>query len=174
MKNKINGIDVSECKKLGETIDGITCGLGKRIRFANEIITKHNLCKDNPDCYYKQLKRMQEENEKLKDRNANLRLNLATYDLPEIKKVLTDWRTGELDKKFKNLQEENEGLKKQLEFSRTHKTVLDAERIKYKQALEEIKEIANHEIKELTDSAIYGGRYFEIYNKINEVLNDRD
>ena len=63
----INGIDVSECEKLGETIDGFTCGLGKRIRFANEIITKHNLCKDNPDCYFKQLKRLQEENEKLKE-----------------------------------------------------------------------------------------------------------
>ena len=62
----INGIDVSECEKLGETIDGFTCGLGKRIRFANEIITKHNLCKDNPDCYFKQLKRLQEENEKIK------------------------------------------------------------------------------------------------------------
>lgn len=54
------------------------------------------------------IKRLQEKNEELKDRNANLRLNLATYDLPEIKKVLTDWRTGELDKKFKNLQKENE------------------------------------------------------------------
>jgi len=39
------------------------------------------------------------------------------------------------------LQEENEELKKQLEFSRTHKATLDAERIKYKQALEEIEEI---------------------------------
>ena len=38
------------------------------------------------------------------------------------------------------MQKENEELKKQLEFSRTHKTVLDAERIKYKQALEEIRE----------------------------------
>lgn len=53
MSNKpiiIDGVDVSECEKLGETIDGITCGLGKRIRFANEIITKHNLCKNNPNC----------------------------------------------------------------------------------------------------------------------------
>lgn len=60
------------------------------------------------------IKRLQEKNEELKDRNANLRLNLATYDLPEIKKVLTDWRTGELDKKFKNLQKENEEQKEQI------------------------------------------------------------
>lgn len=53
-------------KKLGETIDGITCGLGKRIRFVNEIITKHNLCKNNPNCYYKQLKRKEQECEELR------------------------------------------------------------------------------------------------------------
>lgn len=62
----IDGVDVSECEKLGETIDGITCGLGKRIRFANEIITKHNLCKNNPNCDYKQLKRKEQECEELK------------------------------------------------------------------------------------------------------------
>lgn len=56
----IDGVDVSECEKLGETIDGITCGLGKRIRFANKIITKHNLCKNNPNCYYKQLKQKEQ------------------------------------------------------------------------------------------------------------------
>lgn len=62
----IDGVDVSECEKLGETIDGITCGLGKRIRFANKIITKHNLCKNNPNCYYKQRKRKEQECEELK------------------------------------------------------------------------------------------------------------
>ena len=68
----IDGVDVSECEKLGETIDGITCGLGKRIRFANEIITKHNLCKNNPNCRYKQLKRKEQECEELKKRNKRL------------------------------------------------------------------------------------------------------
>ena len=67
----IDGVDVSGCEKLGETIDGITCGLGKRIRFANEIITKHNLCKNNPNCYYKQLKRKEQECEELKDKMKN-------------------------------------------------------------------------------------------------------
>lgn len=62
----IDGVDVSECEKLGETIDGITCGLGKRIRFANEIITKHNLCKNNPNCYYKQLKRKEQALDEVK------------------------------------------------------------------------------------------------------------
>lgn len=63
----IDGVNVAGCEKLGETIDGITCGLGKRIRFANEIITKHNLCEDNPNCHYKQLKRLEQENKELKE-----------------------------------------------------------------------------------------------------------
>ena len=62
----INGVDVSECEKIGETIAGITCGNGERIRLANEIITKHKLCKDNPNCVYKQLKRKEQECEELK------------------------------------------------------------------------------------------------------------
>ena len=49
----------------------------------------------------------------------------------------------EIDKMLENVE-----LKKQLEFSRTHKTVLDAERIKYKQALEQIR-------KEYTNSIFY-------------------
>ena len=57
----IDGIDVSGCEKQGETIAGITCGNGERIRLANEIITKHKLCKDNPNCVYKQLKRKEQE-----------------------------------------------------------------------------------------------------------------
>lgn len=39
---------------------------------------------------------------------------------------------------------------------------------KYKQTLQEIKEIAEHEIKELTDSAINGGRYLEILDLITK------
>ena len=62
----INGVDVSGCEKQGETVAGITCGNGERIRLANEIITKHRLCKDNPNCIYKQFKRKIQENERLK------------------------------------------------------------------------------------------------------------
>ena len=50
-----------------------------------------------------------------------------------------------LYKQLQRLKQENEELKKQLEFSRTHKTVLDAERTRCKQALEEIRVIVqNH------------------------------
>ena len=63
----IDGVDVSGCEKQGETIAGITCGNGERIRLANEIITKHKLCKDNPNCVYKQLKAKEQECEELKE-----------------------------------------------------------------------------------------------------------
>ena len=63
----IDDIDVSRCPKQGETIVGITCGNGERIRLANEIITKHKLCKDNPNCIYKQLKRKEQECKELKE-----------------------------------------------------------------------------------------------------------
>ena len=99
------------------------------------------------------LKRLREENEELKSRNANLRLNLATYDLPEVKKVLTDWRTGELDKKFKKLQEENKKLKENLCCPETcehiateimrYSNVCEIN-LKYKQVLEEtLKSLCN-------------------------------
>lgn len=89
----IDGVDVSECEKLGETIDGITCGLGKRIRFANEIITKHNLCKNNPNCYYKQLKRKEQECEELKKERDTLNTtrNKLLDDLWVVEENLKDY-----------------------------------------------------------------------------------
>ena len=69
----IDGVDVSGCVKQGETVVGITCGNGERIRLANEIITKHKLCKDNPNCIYKQLKRKEQECERLKQTLAEIK-----------------------------------------------------------------------------------------------------
>jgi hypothetical protein len=78
------------------------------------------------------------------------------------------------------LQKENDELKKQLEFSRTHKTVLDAERIKYKQALEEIRKMLETCLKFTTceKCKIYKkcNKDIEecIITMINEVVNDRN
>lgn len=89
----IDGVDVNECEKLGETIGGITCGLGKRIRFANEIITKHNLCKNNPNCDYKQLKRKEQALDEIEnyvrdnsdfDKSDKLTSDTGAYDILEI------------------------------------------------------------------------------------------
>ena len=104
----IDGVNVAEC----------CCFENNRCLWTKKY---YETCKVAPpceavkNCYFKQLQRMKKENEELKSRNANLRLNLATYDLPEVKKVLTDWRTGELDIKFKKLQKKYEKLYKALE-----------------------------------------------------------
>lgn len=156
----INGIDVSECEKLGETIDGFTCGLGKRIRFANEIITKHNLCKDNPNCYFKQFKRLQKENKELKARFIEL------YNNAE-----------QLANKYNKYSGNKENELVEIINKTTDK------RNKYKQAIEEIRNIAKNycnacdEFKAKTfknkNDCLYCNYGF-IRRKINEVLNDRD
>lgn len=76
----IDGVDVSGCKMQGETVEGITCGNPDRIRFANQIITRVHLCKNNPDCLYKQLKRTQNTLQDIK--------TLVTTDYIQIKRQL--------------------------------------------------------------------------------------
>lgn len=57
----IDGVDVSECEWIREIIlDSeyiCTCNLNKKIS---------GYCKDNPNCLYKQLKRKEQENKKLR------------------------------------------------------------------------------------------------------------
>ena len=69
-------------------------------------------------------------------------------------------------------------MKKQLEFSRTHKTILDAEKIKYKQVLEEIKEILEFYANSWVDPLYYPNLKYdntkakEGLKMINEVLDE--
>lgn len=51
----------------------------------------------------------------------------------------------------------------------TEKSALYNELDQLKQTLTEIKEIAEYELNNLTDSAVHGGRYLEILQKISEV-----
>jgi hypothetical protein len=120
MTNKINAIDVSEWELKGVLIPITECKYFDGIGDCKE---SKGLCVNNNNCYFKQLIR---------------------------------------------LQEEDEELKKQLEFSRTHKSVLDAERIKYKQALEEIRSYCDEQNLKADYTACF------ITNRIDEVLNDRD
>lgn len=63
----IDGVNVAGCDKQGETQAGITCGTPEKIRFGNEYVYKHTLCKDNSNCLYKQLQRKEQECEELKN-----------------------------------------------------------------------------------------------------------
>lgn len=76
----IDGVNVARCDKQGETQAGITCGTPERIRFGNEYVYKHTLCKDNSNCLYKQLRRKEQECEELK-RKVN---NYEIYGSPVV------------------------------------------------------------------------------------------
>ena len=149
----IDGVNVSGCEKQGETIAGITCGNGERIRLANEIITKHKLCKDNPNCVYKQLKRKEQECEALQISENEAGEIIA--ELKAYKDVNEDFKTA-----WKELKSENEELKKIINEAKNSnldlKSFLVGEEIqneyeqqldKLKQTLAEIKEIAEVEIE---------------------------
>ena len=119
----IDGVDVSGCEKQGETIAGITCGNGERIRLANEIITKHKLCKDNPNCVYKQLKRKEQELEELQETIDDFitdNKSLYSYD----------------GREPSNLDELQECMQSSMNVF-----------VKYKQIISDIKEIAEVEIE---------------------------
>ena len=148
----IDGVDVSGCVKQGETVAGITCGNGERIRLANEIITKHKLCKDNPNCVYKQLKRKEQECEELKGR--------LKYIINE-NKVLKDCATDEdidivaLKNYISTLEFSNDQLKDVIKkYEECNKFLVEENgkaytRLEYKllRILTEIKEIAKKEYK---------------------------
>lgn len=111
-------------------------------------------CKQEGSCSFK-LNWLKKENEKLKNKNNDLIEEIAS---------------GNID--IAILQKENKEILKQLEFSRTHKIVLDAERIKYKKALENIKQFLIY-----ADHSITGNKYLENVEKAlniaNEVLNEQ-
>ena len=139
MTNKINGIDVSECEQI----------------FAQKkcALLDQEYCEDNPDCYYKQLKRLQKENKRLQ--------MLSCANCGE-KYLSSDG--AELYEKNVQLQEENEELKKRQ--ITKNGFICDCEQnAKYKQALEEIRIISQNWTNKLMNDG-----YCEILDKINEVL----
>ncbi len=73
MTKKINDIDVSEWELKGILIPIMECKYFEGIGDCKE---SKGLCVANENCYFKQLKRLQEENEELEKKNKEL-LNLA-------------------------------------------------------------------------------------------------
>ena len=140
----IDGVDISGCEKQGETIAGITCGNGERIRLANEIITKHKLCKDNPNCAYKQLKRKEQECDELKK---------------ELAKVYEDIKLSPLCYKC----DEEECLLKEIDELKT-------ENRKLKQTLAEIKEICNSVENIESINSLYDAKLSGMYLQAHKIL----
>ena len=135
MTNKINGIDVSECEYINCCSEDAKC-----IILQDDICSNSQYCKSEPDCYFKQLKRLQEENRSLQMLScANCGEKYLSPD------------GAELYEKNVQLQQENEELKARLktlddEILTIEITPDEFERHKkYKQALEEIREITEQD-----------------------------
>ena len=145
----IDGVDISGCEKQGETIAGITCGNGERIRLANEIITKHKLCKDNPNCVYKQLKRKEQECEALQMSENEAGEIIA--ELTAYKDVNEDFKTA-----WEELKAENEELKKIINEAKSSSLDLqsflvgEAVQNEYKQQLDQLKAENEELIRRIT------------------------
>lgn len=170
MTNKTNGIDVSECfyfinhtppKGQGDWCGAIHKG-------ACKVYSKD--CEYNKDCYFKQLRRLQEENEELKAKIAKFRWDNPYYDL--YNNVV-----GQRD----NLKKENEKLKKKKDEYFVMNLNYEVKISDLTQALEEIKEDLEQDTT--CESRECGcDDYGEclkcvketILDKIKEVLNDRD
>lgn len=144
----IDGVDVAGCKNLyvpqeSKICQCLDCETGEFVQ-----------CKREVDCYYKQLKHKQEECEKLKTQLIQ-RDDIDTFFNTPIEGWSND-QCGVCEYKgeYKQLKSENERLKEELDkLKGTYKpqnydfipyevSQAKKEIIKYKQALDEIEEIA--------------------------------
>lgn len=144
----IDGVNVKECEH--HTNLTMNCTL---------MPLQNLVCNKNPNCYYKQLKRLEAENEQLKQENH------------AIKRALKD-------KNIVAIVEENERLKVQLDIDKNQINYLideNKELNQYEQALEEIREIAKPKfVNGLSEEAdIYDEEMAKIENIIDEVLDER-
>lgn len=137
----IDGVNVTECEyfKLNR---GFNCYKGKN-------------CNETNDCYFKQCKRLQEENEKLK-------ANKRRCAFRSLDNTFCDEAKIQIDK----LKLDKDCLNVSLETARKYRGIAETDRDKYKQALEEIREAIGEK---------YGmADIIKIRTVLDEVLNDRD
>lgn len=136
-------------------------------------IIGHEMCKDNPNCYYKQLKRKEQECDKL---YVQLKADEEYYKEEEntLRKIIKnkEERNIELYKENNKLKADNEELKNS--YTRLNSLYNDNCNFtgKLEQSLTEIKEIA--ETYSFTDSSkLLLSRIKQVLQKINEVANAR-
>ena len=141
---------------------------------------KSGLCENNPYCYYKQLKRLEQENRELKiyiesnkqqveevemlvmdnDRLQQENRRLRKANEISIEKVTV---TAEA-KRLQELEQENKSNKELLIIAQNEAMEAQFDREKYKNALEEIRILATKDVS--IES------FVKIQNRINEVLNE--
>lgn len=155
----INDIDVSGCEFLIINRDRRLCRCTKFNYFGDAVCPKNaeNLnCQDNYNCYFKQLARQTQECEQIQEKYEALKLeNKEGYEIVD------------------ELKQECEELEKQLEFARTHRTVIDADKNRYRKALEEIEtatkinceEICGRKFADCNDTSCFSADILDIISR---------
>lgn len=196
MTDKINGIDVSECKYLNKVVNEEPyCNIDEEHLYT---------CSSDENCYFKQLKRLQEENEKIKKQyncyacgNCNGRedyINLEKHH-KGLRKQFDELakRNNTLSFRIEELEKENEELKSEhsklihrynnlYEKYRAKEILepqlkdeikrLDMLSIKYYFALEEIREILMKSMSLKSNAYNHFINVEKAIDKISEVLNE--
>lgn len=171
----IDGCDVSGCEFYNKVIgEDAYCNIDEE-----HLCT----CISYDNCYYKQLKRKEQECEEFKQklldktyaysvmersrRNSLQQLDQLEAELHRANCQIADDEILQCDMRetIEELKAENERLIECLGVANKYAN-------KYHATLQDIKEIAKYELNNLTESAINGGRYVEILEKINEVIDE--
>ena len=173
----IDGVNVAGCGYFCETDKECSiCGMGTdgEDTFCRD-------CKDNSNCYYKQLKRLEEkyntlvnkffnsetDKTRLKQENFELKESLKVFNRPDVNRVLTLYKVGDIDlleKKCDRLEQEN----KELLEARNHFMGVN---LKYFNALEEIRDYL-YTLTTVDNDFPNTETYLRINDKIEEVLNE--
>lgn len=99
-------------------------------------------CRDNPNCYYKQLQRKEKECEEVSNEIEELNVKYETVvNLAKKNADSNEYCLQELEKENAELKQDLKYALETYQFKDNFLKVIDAERIKYKQALEEIEKI---------------------------------
>ena len=187
----IDGVDVAECEFIADTKNGLVKCISWVHNNKNPV-SGHWDCRENKNCYYKQLQRLKQELQRYKDMEAK--------GLEEFKDIGGCWGCGlqlQLNQDIidiKQLEQENERLKKELDFAyikdpitKKECTTLYGKPIQYwiekKEALDGANELikgyhlrikklksALEEIRTMATKNVSIESFVKIQNKINEVL----
>ena len=156
-KQMIDGIDVNKCQHYGKC--------------STYCYIVDELCSDNPNCYYKQLKRKEQECEALQMSENEAKEIIA--ELQAYKDINEDFKTA-----WEELKVENEELKEIINEAKNSnlglKSFLVGEAVgnEYEQQLDQLKQTLD-EIEEFC--IVYSGNhdaYENVYKHILEIINE--
>lgn len=98
------------------------------------------ICKQHPNCYYKQFKRLEQENKELRKANEiSIEKVTVTAEAKRLQELEQENR--ELKEKVKSLESEIRQKKMTIMMNNDHYLTVDENNRKYNSALEEIREI---------------------------------